>query len=191
MCFLLCTACQSQEKTDLEKVDFSKSYKEIFKNVKFQTDQQEIVTTLPVAYTKNVSPYKFGTVSFQNSSEEAIKSSTVGILINNITERQTKGVKIEVEDTGASNNLLTYLKSQYKAPKILSGIPTKNKEGKVVGNAAYQWNLSNKTLLLVQYYEYTNNKPNVSSVLYLVDNQVLSYASQETVVSRLIKTYTP
>jgi len=191
VCFLLCTACQSQKKTDLEKIDFSKNYKEIFKNVKFQTDQQEIATTLPIAYTKNVSLYQFGTVVLQNSTEEAIKSSTVGILINNITERQTKGIKIEIEDTSVGNNMFNYLKSQYKAPKILSGIPAKNKEGKILGNAAYQWDLKDKTILFVQYYEYTNNMANISSVLYLVDNKVPTPGSQETAVSRLIKTYTP
>ncbi|WP_426327068.1 hypothetical protein [Pedobacter sp. R-06] len=189
--FITCLSCQSQEKINLEKVDFAESYKQILKNVKFQTDAREIVTTLPVAYTKNVSQYRFGNISFANSKENSIKSSTVGLLINNTKERLTKGIKIEVEETSASNELLAYLKSQYKTPKVISGVPEKNNEGKVLGNAAYSWNLKDKTIVLIQYYEYTNNKPNISSVLYMVDNKVIAPEVQQTVVSRIIKTYTP
>ncbi|MBB6240490.1 hypothetical protein HDC90_005167 [Pedobacter sp. AK013] len=188
---ITCLSCQSQEKINLEKVDFAESYKQILKNVKFQTDAREIVTTLPIAYTKNVSQYRFGNISFANSKENSIKSSTVGLLINNTKERLTKGIKIEVEDTSISNALLAYLKLQNKALKVLSRVPGKNNEGKVLGNAAYSWTLKDKTIVLVQYYEYTNNKPNISSVLYMVDNQVIAPEVQQTVVSRIIKTFTP
>lgn len=191
LCFIACLSCQSQEKIDLEKVSFAKSYKEILQNTKFQTDQREIVTTLPVAYTKEVSKYKFGTVSLSDSKESSLKSSTVGLLINNTTERKTVGVKIEIEDTSLGNSLLSYLKSQYKAPKVLSAVPGKNSEGKVLGNSAYLWSLKDKTIVLAQYYEYTNNKPNISSVLYIVDNQVKAPGTQEKAASHLIKTFTP
>jgi len=191
LCFITCLSCQSQEKADLEKVDFAKNYKEILKNTKVQTDAREIVTTLPVAHTKDVSQFRFGSVSFVNSKENAIKSSSVGILINNTAERLTKGIKIEVEDTAAGNELLAYLKSQYKDPKVLAGVPGKNSEGKVLGNSAYAWSLKDKTIVLVQYYEYTDNKPNISSVLFMVDNKVEAPEVQETVASRIIKTFTP
>ncbi len=187
----MCVSCQSQQKTDLEKVDLTKSYKEILKDTKYQTDAREVVTTLPIAYTKDVAGYKFGNISFPEHKENNVKSSAVGLLINNTTERLTKGIKIELEDTAAGNDLLAYLKSQYKNPKVLAGIPAKNSEGKVLGNAAYSWNLKDKTMVLVQYYEYTNNKPNTSSVLYIVDNQVKTADGQETAASHLIKTYTP
>ncbi|MFW0714711.1 hypothetical protein [Pedobacter sp. N23S346] len=190
-CFIMCLSCRSQEKIDLEKINFAKNYKEILNSTKFQTDAREIVTTLPVAYTKDIKQYKFGNISFVNSKETAIKSSTVGVLINNTTKRLTKGIKIEIEDTSISNELLTYLKSQYKAPKVLSKVPQKNSEGKVLGNAAYYWILKDKTLVLVQYYEYTNNKPNISSILYAVDNQATTSDGQKKVVSLIVKTFTP
>ncbi|GGH19864.1 hypothetical protein [Pedobacter zeae] len=189
--FTTCLSCRSQEKIDLEKINFAKNYKEILNNTKFQTDVREIVTTLPVAYTKDVKQYKFGNISFVNSKETSIKSSSVGVLINNTTKRLTCGIKIEIEDTSISNELLTYLKSQYKAPTILSRIPQKNSEGKVLGNAAYYWTLKDKTLVLVQYYEYTNNKPNISSILYSVDNQVTTSDGHKNVVSLIIRTFTP
>jgi hypothetical protein len=191
LCFIMCLSCRSQEKIDLEKINFAKNYKEILNNTKFQTDAREIVTTLPVAYTKDIKQYKFGNIPFVNSKETSIKSSTVGVLINNITKRLTKGIKIEIEDTSISNELLTYLKSQYKAPKVLSKVPQKNSEGKVLGNAAYYWTSKDKTLVLVQYYEYTNNKPNISSILYMVDNQATTSDGQRTVASLIIKTFTP
>ncbi|MBB6331340.1 hypothetical protein HNP24_002290 [Chryseobacterium sediminis] len=191
LCFIMCVSCQSQQKTDLEKVDFAKGYKEVLKDTKYQTEAREIVTTLPVAYTKDVAGFKFGNITFPEHKENNVKSSSVGLLINNTTERLTKGIKIELEDTAAGNDLLAYLKSQYKNPKVLAGIPAKNSEGKVLGNAAYSWNLKDKTMVLVQYYEYTNNKPNTSSVLYIVDNQVKTADGQETAASHLIKTYTP
>ena len=37
------------KKTDLEKVDFSSSYKEIFNGVKFEMEDEDIATTLPCA----------------------------------------------------------------------------------------------------------------------------------------------
>lgn len=190
MSFLVCVSCQSQEKTDLEKTDFSKSYKEIFKNVKFQTESREITTTLPIAYTKNVGVFKFGNIDFKNSAENSIKSSTVGILINNIENRQTKGIKIEIEETSIGYNLFTYLKSQYGSPKILSELPKKNREGKTLGNSAYSWNIKDKTIVFVQFYEYTNNKPNVSSILYIVDNKIMCVGLQETVSSHILRTFT-
>ncbi|MEF9476640.1 hypothetical protein OWR28_01685 [Chryseobacterium sp. 1B4] len=190
LCFIMFVSCQSQQKTDLEKVDFSKGYKEVLKDTKYQTEAREIVTTLPVAYTKDVSGYKFGNISFPEHKENNVKGSTVGLLINNTTERLTKGVKIELEDTAAGNDLLAYLKSQYKNPKVLAGVPAKNSEGKILGNAAYVWDLKGKTMVLVQYYEYTNNKPNTSSVLYIVDNQVKTADGQETAAAHLLKTYT-
>ena len=96
---MVLNSCNSQQKVDLEKVEFTKDYKEILKNTKFQTDAREIVTTLPVAYTKDVGDYKFGTVSFVSNASTAAQSPTVGVLINNSTERITKGLKIEIEDT--------------------------------------------------------------------------------------------
>ena len=50
----------------------------------------------------------------------------MGVLINNSTERITKGLKIEIEDTSTSDRILTYLKAKYKNPKIISKIPEKN-----------------------------------------------------------------
>ncbi|MBP1167718.1 MULTISPECIES: hypothetical protein [unclassified Chryseobacterium] len=191
LCFIMFVSCQSQQKTDLEKVDFSKGYKEVLKDTKYQTEAREIVTTLPIAYTKDVAGYKFGNISFPEHKENKVKSSTVGLLINNPAEKLTKGIKIEWEDTAAGNDLLAYLKSQYKNPKVLAGIPAKNSEGKILGNAAYLWDMKDKTMVLVQYYEYTNNKPNTSSVLYIVDNQVKTADGQETAAAHLVKTYTP
>lgn len=190
ICFLVCISCQSQEKTDLEKIDFSNNYKEIFKNVKFQTESREITTTLPIAYTKDVDMYEFGKIAFKNSPESFMKSSTIGILIDNITDRQTKGVKIEIEDTSIGYNLFTYLKSQYGSPKILSELPKKNREGKILGNSAYSWNIKDKTIVFVQFYEYTDNKPNVSSILYIVDNKIMCVGLQETVSSHILRTFT-
>ncbi|MDR4952536.1 hypothetical protein REB14_10155 [Chryseobacterium sp. ES2] len=189
--FIMCVSCQSQQKTDLEKVDFAKGYKEVLKDTKYQTEAREIVTTLPIAYTKDVAGYKFGNISFPEHKENNVKSSTVGLLINNPAEKLTKGIKIEWEDTAAGNDLLAYMKSQYKNPKVLAGVPAKNNEGEILGNAAYLWDLKDKTMVLVQYYEYTNNKPNISSVLYIVDNQVKTADGQETAAAHLIKTYTP
>ncbi|QDP85349.1 hypothetical protein FNJ88_07140 [Chryseobacterium sp. SNU WT5] len=126
-----------------------------------------------------------------NTNENDIKSSTVGILINNTTERSSKGIKIEVEDTDTSNKLFNYLKSQYNTPKILSGIPQKNSDSQILGNSAFSWNLKDKTIVLAQYYEYTDKKPTVSSVLYFIDNKVMMPDNQESVTSHVVKTFTP
>lgn len=191
LCIATCLSCQSQGKTDLEKIDFSKNYKDILKDMKVQTDPREIVTTLPIATTKEVNNFRFGNVTFMNTNENDIKSSTVGILINNTTERSSKGVKIEVEDTDTSNKLFNYLKSQYNTPKILSGIPQKNSDSQILGNSAFSWNLKDKTIVLAQYYEYTDKKPTVSSVLYFIDNKVMMPDNQESVTSHVVKTFTP
>ncbi len=191
LCTVTCLSCQSQEKTELEKVDFTTNYKEILKGTKIKTEAREIVTTLPVASTNEVDKFNFGTVNFSNSNENDIKSATVGILINNTTERSSKGIKIEVEDTDTSNRLFTYLKSQYKTPKTLSPIPQKNNDGYILGNSAYSWSLRDKTIVLVQYYEYTDKKPTVSSTLYVLDNKVLMPDAQGSVASHVIKTFTP
>lgn len=191
LCIATCLSCQSQGKTDLEKIDFSKNYKDILKDMKVQTDPREIVTTLPIATTKEVNNFRFGNVTFMNTNENDIKSSTVGILINNTTERSSKGIKIEVEDTDTSNKLFNYLKSQYNTPKILSGIPQKNSDSQILGNSAFSWNLKDKTIVLAQYYEYTDKKPTVSSVLYFIDNKVMMPDKQESVTSHVVKTFTP
>lgn len=191
LCIATCLSCQSQGKTDLEKIDFSKNYKDILKDMKVQTDPREIVTTLPIATTKEVNNFRFGNVTFMNTNENDIKSSTVGILINNTTERSSKGIKIEVEDTDTSNKLFNYLKSQYNTPKILSGIPQKNSDSQILGNSAFSWNLKDKTIVLAQYYEYTDKKPTVSSVLYFIDNKVMMPDNQESVTSHVVKTFTP
>lgn len=188
--FIAFNCCNSQGKIDLEKVDFTKNYKEILKNTKSQTDAREIVTTLPIAYTKEVSGYKFGDVAFVNSGSSSIKSSSVGVLINNSKDRITVGMKVEIEDTSKSEKILTYLKEKYQNPKILSKIPIKNSKGQILGNSAYLWQSNGKTIVLVQYYEYTDTKPNTSSVLYIVDNKVSSIGLSETVASHLIKTFT-
>lgn len=191
LCFILCLSCKSQERSDLEMVDFSKNYKEILKGANIKTEAREIVSALPIAYTKDVNLFNFGNVSFLKSPKEAVKSSSVGILINNTTERLTKGIKIEVEDTDSGRELFDYLKLKYKEPKTLTQIPKKNNEGKVLGNSAYSWSLKDKTMVFVQYYEYTNNKPNISSVLYVINNNVESPEFDETVATHIIKTYTP
>ena len=75
---MVLNSCNSQQKVDLEKVEFTKDYKEILKNTKFQTDAREIVTTLPVAYTKDVGGYKFGTVSFCKQCKHSSQKSYCG-----------------------------------------------------------------------------------------------------------------
>ncbi|MGM9476733.1 hypothetical protein ACS5PU_09890 [Pedobacter sp. GSP4] len=189
--FIMCLSCRSQEKIDLEKINFAKNYKEILNNTKFQTEAREIVSTLPLAYTKDIKQYKFGTISFVNSKETSLKRSTVGVLINNTIKRLTIGIKIEIEDTSISNELLIYLKAKYKDPKVLSKVPQKNSEGKVLGNAAYCWIFKDKTFVLVQYYEYTNNKPNTSSIFYAIDNLATTSDGQKKVAPLIIKTFTP
>lgn len=178
-------------KKDLENFDFAENYKEIFQDIQYQIDESEIVTTLPIAYTYDVNRFNFGKVNFQNSDEGEIEFSKVGILFNNTSDTKTKGILIEVKDTPTSESLLNYLHSQYSSPKVLVETPKKNEEGQTLGNAAYVWNLPEKTILLVQFYEYNNGKPNISSVLYDVDNQAKTIGNQETVSSRLIRTYSP
>lgn len=190
-CFMTLIACHSQEKTDLEKLNFSKNYKEVFKDEKFQTEPREITSTLPIAYTKNVGNFKFGTINFENSADSEIKKSSIGLLINNTTERVTKGIKIEIENTSIGNTLLNYLKSNYGSPKVLSGIPKKNREGQILGNSAFYWDLKGKKMILSQYYEYTNGRPNVSSILFLIDDKVLCQGIEESAAAHIIKTYTP
>lgn len=85
--------------------------------------------------------------------------------------------------------MFKYLSQKYEKVKVLSPIPSKNSAGRVLGNSAYLWNTSFYSVVLVQYYEYTDGKPNVSSILYLVDNKVLTSDSSEKVISRIERTF--
>lgn len=187
--FITCLSCQSQEKTDLEKINFSENYKQILENTKFKTDPREIVTTLPIAFTSEIEPFKFGDVVISDAKENTLKKSKIGVLINNTTERNTEGLKIEVEGSSKSEELLPYLKTKYNAPKILSPVPTRNSEGKLLGNSAYLWESKNKSIILAQYYEYTNRQPTVASVLYFVDNTFLLPETQGKLVTHIVKTF--
>lgn len=182
-------SCQSQDKIDLEKVDFQEGYKSILNNTQYITEAQELVTTLPFATTKDVGGFKFGDVELVKSPKESPKSSLVGVLINNINEKMTKGILIEIEETSKSEAMFKYLSQKYEKVKVLSPIPSKNSAGRVLGNSAFLWNTSFYSVVLVQYYEYTDGKPNVSSILYLVDNKVLTSDSSEKVISRIERTF--
>ena len=102
--FLSCT-----KKTDLEKVDFSSSYKEIFKGVKFEMEDEDIATTLPCAFTEEMTHFSFGDIEFQNTNkEEKVVSSKVKILFNNASEQKTSGIIIKIEEEEIGNKMFSY-----------------------------------------------------------------------------------
>ena len=196
--FLSCT-----KKTDLEKVDFSSSYKEIFKGVKFEMEDEDIATTLPCAFTEEMTHFSFGNIEFQNTNkEEKVVSSKVKILFNNASEQKTSGIIIKIEEEEIGNKMFSYLKKQYNTPKTLLPAPSKNDERRVTGYSAYLWNIGEKTMIFSQYYYHRVNEypdgheeyfPRVSSTLYLIDNNVLTSFKdfKQTAVERLLKTYSP
>ena len=195
--FLSCT-----KKIDLEKVDFSSSYKEIFKGVKFEMEDEDIATTLPCAFTEEMTHFSFGNIDFQNTNKEEIPLSKVKILFNNASEQKTSGIIIKIEEEETGNKLFSYLKKQYNTPKTLLPTPSKNDEGRVTGYSAYLWNVEGKTMIFSQYYYHRVNEypdgheeyfPRVSSTFYLIDNNVLTSFKdfKQTAVERLLKTYSP
>lgn len=199
---LLLLSCT--KRTDLEKVDFSSSYKEIFKGVKFEMEDEDIATTLPCAYTEEMTHFRFGDIKFQNTDkEEEIVLSNVKILFNNPSERKTSGIIIEIEEEDIGDKMFSYLKKQYNTPKILS-LPSKNDKGRIIGGySAYVWNIEGKTMIFSQFYQYGRYIiyddgheeffPNASSTFYLIDNNVLTVFKdfKQTAVERVLKIKTP
>ena len=195
--FLSCT-----KRTDLEKVDFSLSYKKIFKDIKFEMEDEDITTTLPCVYTEEITHFCFGDIKFQNTDKEEIPLSKVKILFNNASEQKTVGIIIQVEEEDIANKMFSYLKEQYNTPKTLLPTPSKDDKGRVTGSSAYLWNIERKSMIFSQYYyyriyEYADGHeeyfPRVSSTFYLIDSNVLTSFKdfKQTAVERLLKPYSP
>jgi hypothetical protein len=189
---MLINSCDNQNRIDLESLTFKEKSVDLFKNLSAYDETREIATTLPVKYTKDVNDFKFGAIEFIKSDENDLTYNKVGLLFEKPNSSEISGITINIENMKQSIEILNYLKSKNGNPEIISPIPTENTSGQLLGYAAYLWKKtkSNQAIVLSQSYEYTNGKRDITSLIYIVTNNVkVSDASQELVIDRLIRTY--
>lgn len=185
-------SCTGQSKIDLEKISFSEKYTDILKDVTRLGDRAEPMSTMPVSYTYATGNYRFGTVELPASNSEETQKNTVGILLNNLEERQTKGIRIQIQnDEPKSKELLAYLTRSYGAPQVLSPVPLRNSDGVLLGYAAYWWDRQNAIFLAMHYEAGTEGRQYVSADLYAVDKQAMINPANgnESVADHLKRSY--
>lgn len=189
---LLMNSCKSQDKISIDTLTFKENKKDFFLDKKVVTEQREINTTLPKCYTNEVSSYKYGSLDFVKSDENAIVESTVGVLLENQSSDKIVGIVITVEDTQISMALLEELNKINGMPEVLMEAPKENEDKQLLGYASYLWKQKNNySIVLSQSFEYTDGKRNIASLLYIISNtaKVTNPNSEETVIDRLIRTY--
>lgn len=198
---LFSNSCTTQEK-DLKNLDYTLHYKDLFKDKKIMTEQYDIVAKLPLAYTYETKGFKFGTVKIPENSGNQIAMNSVGVLLNNVNERKIVGLKISIEGKDHCKKILDFIQNEYGDSKTIKQIPSKNKEGWLIGNAAYLWESKtiNKTFIVSQTFDLNfieSNKgkkyfQNESMIIFIIDNSVKSDAQGYTDLTTkelLLKTF--
>jgi len=188
---IMCTSCNSQTRVDLEQVNFKDRVDQLFANIQTFRDKSYPGTSLPYIYTYELNHFKYGPIELIKSVDDNVLTEA-GIITND--KRDIVGLVINVGYTKQSLQFLQYLKSKYKIPIILAEVPKKNLEGQILGYANYLWNdsIQNRSILLSLSYEILNGASNISSTLYIIDNDVKSTNSSDsrTVKDLLIQSYT-
>jgi len=183
-------SCHAQVRIDLEQFDFKSNATQLFTNMKSFYDNSYPGTTLPRIYTYNVGHFKFGPIELIENEDDNVVVDA-GVFINN--KKEIEGLIINIGYTKQSLQLLQYLISKYNKPIILAPLPTKNNNGQLLGRASYLWKdvNNNRAMLLSHSYKYFNKKNNISSVLYIIDNEikVINSNDNRTVLQYLIDVY--
>lgn len=198
---LVSNSCITQEK-DLNSLNYTENYKDLFQEKKIMTEQYDIAAKLPLAYTYETKGFKFGSVNIPENAEDQISMNSVGTLLNNVKERKIVGIKISIDGIDNCKKMFDYLQSQYGTPKILMPVPNKNKEGWLVGHSAYSWDLKslNRSLIVSQTFDlnftesnkgkkYTQNE---GVTIFIIDNNIKSDAQGYTDITTkelLLKTF--
>ena len=189
---MLTDSCDIQNRIDLESLTFKEKSIDLLKSLSTNDEPREINTTLPVKYTQDIGDFKFGDINLIKSKEKDLTYNKVGLLFEKPNNSKIVGITINIENKEQSIEILNYLKSKNGNPKIIAPIPTENKNGQLLGYSSYLWKTTNnKFIVLSQSYGYINGKRDISSLIYIVKNnvKVTDPPSQELVVDRLMRTY--
>jgi len=166
------SSCNSQNKIDLEKLDFHQSSKDLFTNLKFREDKRDIATTLPIEYTYEAQNFKYGPIEFLKSEKTDEAFNKVGVFLDSI--KNIKGIFIDIESSKQSIPLLNYITKTYGTAHVLSKVPDKDRNGIQSGISAYTWNIPNehRFINLIQFYKEVNSKNTIATYFYLIDDTI-------------------
>lgn len=122
---------------------------------------------------------------------DELNRNVVGILINNKTERKTKGLIIEKYNS-EKNQFYNTLKKKYGNPQILS---PEIKQNEKLGYSAYYWVDGNHYIFLITNYnivmKYSQNDnkkmPNIDDTVIIIENDTtVPTQNDQLVIDRLM-----
>ncbi len=195
MASLVFSSCSSQNKFDLQKMSFKEDIKVVLKDIKKNAELREILTTLPVYVTKEVSFFKFGKIEFSDKTDfldKALKNS-ISFFLNDTLSKKLVGVSYQSRSSIESLKLKAYLEKEYGVPQILNKPVFSNNTKTMMGFSNLLWKNfeNNKTILLSLSYSELNKKEHIEADMVIMDNSVkdTDIGANRTVVERLIKTF--
>lgn len=187
---------------DLKNLSYKEDYRNIFKDRKVINEQYDVVSKLPLVYTYDTKGLVFGDVVIPENSENQIAMNSVGVLLDNVREKNIVGLKISIEGVDNCKKILDFIRSEYGNSMIIKKAPMKNNDGFFVGNSSYLWELNdkNKSILVsqnfgVSFVESGNGKRYSQSeglLIFIINDGVKSDAqgyADLTTKELLVKTF--
>lgn len=163
--------CNSQGKTDLQKIMSSKELNVLSqKDVESVKENQEIVTKLP-AYSfsdQQIENFKFGDISLKSAENSYVK-----ILVNSISKPEILGFMVnEKNNPVLAERLNEYLIKDYGAPKIIEPEPTLKKDNIILGNSTSKWidSKNNTSIYFYKNYLKSDGKQIIGFSLHVISN---------------------
>lgn len=183
-------ACPSSA-LDLDSVSLSNTYKFFLQDTPYLTSGEQIATHLPIAFTYEVDHFCFGDILLPLTDPNDFPRNQVGVLINNVAEKKTVGLRIQVEDEKITSALFDMLKQKYGNPKLLTPAPTHNSDGSQLGYAAYWWDRDEPIIIVHEYgHDAATDSGTRGTTYYRLINRQVRDSDDREVINRLRDTYT-
>lgn len=170
--FFMLSACNSQNRIDLEEVDFN-TYTSTLLKVEHQ-EEKSTVGWKPGYWIYDMDKFCFGDILFSSGGERGpddIPASKIELTLDTAKTRLIV-VSIIIEKSEESQHFIDYLYSKYDKPITLKEDPKPNRDSEIMGHSAVLWKnaLSGRSLILAKNYSIKNDRSAFSVILHIVKN---------------------
>lgn len=164
-------ACNSQDRIDLEQVDFNADISPLLKVEKY-FEEKSTVGWKPGYWIYDIEKFCFGNFLFSSGGESGpndIPKSKIDLTMDSARTRLI-AVSIIIEKSDEARNFLDYVHNKYGKPITLKEDPKPNHNSDIMGHSAELWKdiAPGRSLILSKDYSEKDRKPAFSVILYIV-----------------------
>ncbi|HEY5750117.1 MAG TPA: hypothetical protein VIU12_28825 [Chryseolinea sp.] len=179
-------ACSGQQDTqiDLEAMKFDENIYELAKGREVLEEDMSIGTTLSSTYLYNSNLFRFGPINGREDND-------VFFLRNQNNRKKIEGFVLLMEQTDQYLEIYHYFKGKYGNPKVVTPLPSFDRDGMQSSLTAFLWHVGkNRLALLSGYYKYSSalEIKTIPAYLYVIDKQAKDIYDQP-LIDRLLKGY--